>query len=103
VTYLHPTFLGEDDVRGAWLRVAGDAATIRMFGAGSIDLAGIASGQFGAWLQHSVADWDWLPGKALIEAVGGTAVKVDAGGVTWCVAGNPRIVEEIRARLEGHV
>lgn len=103
VTYLHPTFLGEDDVRGAWLRVASDAATIRMFGAGSIDLAGIASGQFGAWLQHSVADWDWLPGKALIEAVGGAAVKVDAGGVTWCVAGNPRIVDEIRARLEGHV
>lgn len=103
VTYLHPTFMRDDGVRETWLRVVRDAATIRMWGAGSVDLANIASGQLGAWLQHSVADWDWLPGKALIQAVGGEAVKVEAGGVTWCVAGNPQIVGDIRARLEGHV
>lgn len=103
VTYLHPTFMRDDEIRGVWLRAARDAATLRMLGAGSVDLASIASGQFGGWLQHSVADWDWLPGKALVEAAGGSAVKVDAGGVTWCVAGNRRIVEEITARLDGHV
>ena len=42
-----------------------------------------------------------LPGKALVEAVGARAEKVDAGGVTWCVAGNRQIVDEIAERLRG--
>lgn len=99
VTYLHPTSMAVDAVRETWLRAARGAATIRMFGAGSVDLANVASGQMGGWLQHSVADWDWLPGKALVEAVGGRAIKVDAGGVTWCVAGNRRLVDEVAALL----
>lgn len=99
VTYLHPTSMAVDEVRETWLRAAQGAATIRMFGAGSVDLANVASGQMGGWLQHSVADWDWLPGKALVEAVGGRAIKVDAGGVTWCVAGNRRLVDEVAALL----
>lgn len=99
VTYLHPTSMADDAIRETWLRAAGGAATIRMFGAGSVDLASIASGQFGGWLQHSVADWDWLPGKALVEAAGGRAEKVEAGGVTWCVAGNAQLVGEVIARL----
>lgn len=102
LTYLHPTFMRDDAVRGAWLRAVRDAATVRMCGAGSVDLATIAAGQAGAWLQHSVADWDWLPGKALVEAAGGLARKVDAGGVTWCVAGGTQIVEEITSRLMSH-
>lgn len=102
ITYLHPTNMSDGDILSAWLRAVSDAATVRMMGAGSVDLANIASGQMGGWLQHSVADWDWLPGKALIEGVGGRAVKVDAGGVTWCVAGNPTIVSEVEARLLGH-
>lgn len=99
VTYLHPTSMADPEVCNTWLRAARGAATIRMFGAGSVDLANIASGQMGGWLQHSVADWDWLPGKALVEAAGGRAVKVDAGGVTWCVAGNEQLVREVEARL----
>lgn len=99
VTYLHPTSMADPGVCETWLRAARGAATIRMFGAGSVDLANIASGQMGGWLQHSVADWDWLPGKALVEAAGGRAVKVDAGGVTWCVAGSEQLVCEVEARL----
>lgn len=102
VTYLHPAHMSDPDILDAWLRVVRDAATVRMLGAGSVDLANIASGQMGCWLQHSVADWDWLPGKALIEAAGGRALKVDAGGVTWCVAGNAHAVSEVEARLLGH-
>ena len=93
----------DDAVREAWLRVAREAATVRMMGAGSVDLANIASGQMGCWLQHTVADWDWLPGKALVEAVGGRAIKVQAGGVAWCVAGNPLIVDEVAGKLSEHV
>lgn len=101
VTYLHPTSLADDEVRETWLRVVTGAATLRMQGAGSVDLSNLASGQMGAWLQHTVPDWDWLPGKAIVEAAGGRCVEVDAGGVTWCVAGNPRVVDEIAGRLRG--
>ena len=101
-TYLHPTSMKDEAIRNAWLDATNCAATVRMFGAGSIDLATVASGGIGGWLQHSVADWDWLPGKALVEAAGGKAVKADAGGVTWCVAGNRQLVVEVLAKLEQH-
>lgn len=99
-SYLHPVSMRDDGIREAWLRAASGAATIRMFGAGSIDLATVASGGVGAWLQHSVADWDWLPGKILIQGVGGEAIKVDAGGTTWCIAGNKQAVADISAALQ---
>lgn len=99
-TYLHPRWMHDDAVREAWLKVAREFATVRMFGAGSVDLALVAEGKIGAWMQHTVADWDWLPGKALVEAAGGATAKVDAGGVTWCVAGNTAVVEEITSWLE---
>lgn len=99
-SYLHPTSMQDHAIRDAWLRAAERAATIRMFGAGSIDLSSVASGQVGAWLQHSVADWDWLPGKILVEGVGGATAKVEAGGVTWRVAGTAPVVKEITAALQ---
>lgn len=98
-TYLHPNWLDNEQVRGAWLAVVTKFATLRMFGAGSVDLAGVASGELGVWMQHSVADWDWLPGRALVEGAGGTCLKVEAGGVTWCVAGNARAVNEVADTL----
>ncbi|MHA2788387.1 inositol monophosphatase family protein [Corynebacterium sp. S7] len=99
-SYLHPQSMKIDGIREAWLRAANGAATIRMFGAGSIDLATVASGGLGGWIQHSVADWDWLPGKILIEGVGGVGEKIDAGGTTWSVAGNKQVVGEISAALQ---
>ncbi|WP_425429796.1 inositol monophosphatase family protein [Corynebacterium pacaense] len=98
-TYIHPVWLAKERVRGVWAEVATHFATLRMLGAGSVDLASVADGTWGAWMQHSVADWDWLPGRALVEGAGGACVKVDAGGVTWCVAGNPQAVTEISAIL----
>ncbi|QPK83747.1 inositol monophosphatase family protein [Corynebacterium qintianiae] len=102
-TYLHPRSMKDEAVRAAWTDAVRDAATIRMWGAGSVDLATVAAGGIGGWLQHSVADWDWLPGKALVEAAGGVASKVEAGGVVWCVAGNRRVVADVTARLANHV
>lgn len=99
-TYIHPTRLAEKDIHDAWLSVATKPATLRMFGAGSVDLAGIADGSVGAWLQHSVADWDWLPGRALIEGVGGACLKITAGGVEWSVAGNVQAVSDISDTLQ---
>ena len=100
-TYLHPTSLMDADIRGAWQRVAENFATVRMLGAGSVDLSSVADGTWGAWMQHSVADWDWFPGKALVEAAGGAARKVEAGGVEWCLAGNKLVVDQMEDWLRG--
>lgn len=101
-TYLHPTWLARREVHAAWAAVAQRAATLRMLGAGSVDLAGVADGTLGAWMQHSVPAWDWLPGKALVEGAGGSTREVTAGGVTWCIAGNTAAVENIAGLLEGN-
>ncbi|WIM72921.1 inositol monophosphatase family protein [Corynebacterium suedekumii] len=98
-TYLHPTSMAEPLRRRVWVQAATEFATLRMFGAGSVDLASVADGSVGVWIQHSVADWDWLPGGALVEGAGGVGVKVEAGGVTWCVAGNRLAVDEACAAL----
>lgn len=98
-TYIHPTSLAQPERAAAWMRAVGEVATLRMLGAGSVDLASVADGSLGLWLQHSVEDWDWLPGLALVAGAGGEGVKVEAGGVTWCVAGNSRAVEQVASAL----
>ncbi|STD35146.1 monophosphatase [Corynebacterium striatum] len=100
-TYLHPTSIQDADIRAAWQRVGEKFATVRMLGAGSVDLSSVADGTWGAWMQHSVADWDWFPGKALVEAAGGAARKLEAGGVEWCIAGNKQVVDEMEEWLRG--
>ncbi|MCS4489435.1 inositol monophosphatase family protein [Corynebacterium sp. ES2775-CONJ] len=98
-TYIHPTYLADDAVRDRWLKVATEVATIRILGAASIDLATVAEGGLGLWMQHSVHEWDWLPGLALIHGVGGTGVTVDAGGVLWSIAGHSEAVAAAQALL----
>lgn len=98
-TYLHPTYLANDELRSAWLKVPGQFASWRMLGAGSVDLGSVADGTLGAWMQHTVAAWDWLPGRALVEGAGGAATRIEAGGVTWSVAGAKPAVDAITAAL----
>lgn len=98
-TYLHPTFMKQPGIRSAWMAVVEEFASVRMLGSGSVDLASVAHGELGAWVQHSVKSWDWLPGKALVEGVGGTAHRVDAQGVTWSIAGPTAVVDTIDQAL----
>lgn len=98
-TYLHPTFMKQPKIRSAWMAVVEEFASVRMLGSGSVDLASVAHGELGAWIQHSVKSWDWLPGKALVEGVGGTARRVDAQGVTWSIAGPEKVVDTIEQVL----
>ena len=98
-TYLHPTFMKQPEIRSAWMAVVEEFASVRMLGSGSVDLASVAHGELGAWIQHSVKSWDWLPGKALVEGVGGTARRVDARGVTWSIAGPEGVVDTIEQVL----
>lgn len=97
--YLHPTDFSDATLAKAWVAVAGGFATVRMLGSASIDLGGVAGGEMGCWMQRSVASWDWLPGRALVEGAGGRATRVDAAGVTWSVAGTPSAVAEVEQVL----
>ncbi|OFP25796.1 fructose 1,6-bisphosphatase [Corynebacterium sp. HMSC066C02] len=100
-TYLHPTSMTDPAIASAWEKVAPHFATVRMLGAGSVDLSCVADGTWGAWMQHSVKDWDWFPGQALVLAAGGAARKVKAGGVEWCIAGNKQVVDQMEEWLRG--
>lgn len=100
-TYLHPTLLPDADLREPWLAAVSRAATVRMFGSASCDLASVAAGRIGVWAQQAVADWDWLPGAALVRAVGGRAEQVRVRGRTWSIAGRPSAVEEVVSALRG--
>ncbi|MFD1858520.1 inositol monophosphatase family protein [Aeromicrobium camelliae] len=98
-TYLHPPRMREAVVAEPFRRAAQLPATIRMLGSGSMDLVGVATGLLGCWFQHTVADWDWLPGAAIVAGVGGATRQLDVDGVTWSVAGPPTAVEELASAL----
>jgi myo-inositol-1(or 4)-monophosphatase len=98
-TYLHPPFF-EDPTVAAFTRVVRGAATLRMLGSGSLDLAAVAQGHLGVFVQHSVATWDWLPGSALVRGAGGATRQLPVDGRTWSVAGAPTVVAEVCAALQ---
>ena len=100
-TYLHPTWLQREEVAGPWTRAASGTATLRMLGSGSCDLGSVASGRLGAWFQHSCPEWDWLPGKAIVEAASGATAVIEVNGFRWYIAGPGPAVREIQRRLAG--
>ncbi|HJQ42408.1 MAG TPA: inositol monophosphatase family protein [Jatrophihabitantaceae bacterium] len=100
-SYLHPTTLPDDGAREPLQRVWQRAATVRMLGSGSVELASVASGRLGAWVQIDSLEWDWLPGAALVQAAGGTTDVFTASGHRWHVAGPPTAVAEIAALIRG--
>jgi myo-inositol-1(or 4)-monophosphatase len=99
-SYLHPTTLTRDLVRLPLLRVIGGAATVRMLGSGSIELAAVAAGRLGCFVQHDCLPWDWYPGAALVAAAGGVIDVFDLAGVRWHLAGGATAVAQARALLE---
>lgn len=98
-TYLTTSYLGTE-VGEAFQRAAGGAAALRMLGSGSMDAMAIAQGFLGVSFQHSVPDWDWFPGYAILLGVGGVGRRTSAAGVEWSVMGAPRAVDDICSRLE---
>ncbi|WP_210443378.1 inositol monophosphatase [Nocardioides sp. SYSU D00065] len=98
VTYLHPPFFGSG-VGEAFARALGEVGTLRMLGSGTMDVMAIASGQWDVLFQHTVADWDRLPGAAIIRGAGGESVVVPAAGVEWTVTGAPAAVADVRRAL----
>lgn len=97
--YLHPATLSDDAVRVPLLRAIRPAATVRMLGSGSVELAAVAAGRLGAFVQYDCLPWDWLPGAALVRGAGGVTDVVERDGRRWYVAGNARTVDDLRAHV----
>ncbi|MGI8417968.1 MAG: inositol monophosphatase family protein [Nakamurella sp.] len=98
-TYIHPPTLSDDDALIPFLALVSGAATPRVLGSGSMDLAGVAGGRLGAWAQPGCPDWDWLPGQALVEAAGGSTAVIEHRGRRWHLAGNGLAVADLTKRL----
>jgi myo-inositol-1(or 4)-monophosphatase len=98
-SYLHPTTLPDESIRRPLLHAIQGAATVRMLGSGSIELAAVAAGRLGGWIQLDSLDWDWLPGAALVRSAGGAAEVLEAHGHRWHIAGSRQTVEEISLRV----
>jgi myo-inositol-1(or 4)-monophosphatase len=100
-SYLHPTTLPDDRVRVPLLRAISAAATVRMVGSGSIELAAVAAGRLGCFVQHDSLPWDWWPGAALVVAAGGVTEVFEQDGVRWYLAGGADAVTEAAALVRG--
>ena len=99
-TYFHPRHLSDRRRVTAWQSVVAAAATLRILGSASIDLAGVASGRLGVFLQANLNGWDWYPGAALVIGAGGVADEVVVGANRWQVAGNAQAVEDVKTALQ---
>jgi myo-inositol-1(or 4)-monophosphatase len=97
-TYLHPPFY-RAEIGTAFARGLEQVGTLRMLGSGTMDAMAIAAGQWDVLFQHSVADWDRLPGAAIIRGAGGRSIQVEAAGVVWTVSGAPQAVEDVSGAL----
>jgi myo-inositol-1(or 4)-monophosphatase len=98
------SFLREDKLRGSdpvdgFGRLARAAALLRMGGAGSLELAWLASGRTDGWAQPNVDPWDWLPGRLLVEEAGGRTAVIDGEPLRWYLAAAPATFDELRAVL----
>lgn len=100
-TYVHPTTLPDDQLRVPLLRAVQGAATVRMLGSGSVEMAAVAAGRLGAALHTNSQPWDWLPGAALVRGVGGSAEVIEAHGQRWHIAGCRRVVGELAELVAG--
>ena len=99
VSYLHPATVHDEALLAAWVRAVRGAATVRMLGSGSVELAAVAAGRLGCWVQHDSLSWDWLPGAAIVRAAGGVTASVEVGGHVWRAAGPPTAVADAIAAL----
>lgn len=100
-TYLHPTRVDDLPLRDGLLRSIAGAASVRIIGSGSVELAAVAAGRLGVWLHADTPSWDWLPGAAVVCGAGGVIDVFHHGGHRWHVAGPPTGVAQARAAVLG--
>jgi myo-inositol-1(or 4)-monophosphatase len=100
-TYFHPRHMSDQSRLASWQSATAAAATVRMLGSASVDLAGVAGGRLGMFLQANLNPWDWVPGAALVLGAGGVAEEVPVNGVRWQIAGNRHAVADASTALHG--
>lgn len=100
-TYSHPRHIRNTARQAAWQAAIAASATVRMLGSASIDLASVASGRLGVFLQANLHPWDWFPGAALVLGAGGVAEEYPVNDIRWQIAGNSQSVAETKAALVG--
>ena len=100
-TYLHPTRVTDIELRDGLLRSIAAAASVRIIGSGSVELAAVAAGRLGVWLHADTLSWDWFPGAALVEHAGGHIEVFEHGGHRWHLAGPPTAVAQARETVVG--
>jgi myo-inositol-1(or 4)-monophosphatase len=98
-TYFHPRHMSDHSRLSSWQSATAAAGAVRMLGSASVDLAGVASGRLGIFLQANLNPWDWVPGAALVLGAGGVAEEVTVGGTRWQIAGNRRAVTDASKAL----
>ena len=98
-TYFHPRHMSDHSRLSSWQSTTAAAATVRMLGSASVDLAGVASSRLGIFLQANLYPWDWVPGAALVLGAGGVTEEVTVGGTRWQIAGNRRAVTDASKSL----
>jgi myo-inositol-1(or 4)-monophosphatase len=98
-TYLHPRHLGDRQRLVAWESVVATAATVRILGSASVDMASVASSRLGVFLQANLSGWDWYPGAALVIGAGGVADEFVLSRNRWQIAGNAQAVEDVKTAL----
>jgi myo-inositol-1(or 4)-monophosphatase len=94
-TYIHYNTLGVAAVREPIIAAMAATSTVRMLGSGSVELAALAGGRLGVWMQQDSAPWDWLPGAALVIGAGGVARTIPVGAHQWHIAGPANAVAEL--------
>jgi myo-inositol-1(or 4)-monophosphatase len=99
-TYLHPRHFGDRQRLAAWQSVIASAATVRILGSASVDMAGVASSRLGVFLQANLNGWDWYPGAALVIGAGGVAEELVLSTNRWQIAGNAKAVEDVKTALQ---
>ena len=98
-THFHPRNMRDQSRLASWHAATGASAAVRVLGSASVDLAGVASGRLGIFLQANLQPWDWVPGAALVIGAGGVAEQVTVDGTRWHIAGNLQAVKDTQAAL----
>ena len=78
---------------------------LRRFGSAAIDLAYTAAGRFDAFFEQGINRWDIAAGVLLVEEAGGVVMDYHGGEAhldgAQVLAGNPKVVAEMRPVLAG--
>jgi len=91
--------------RNEHIAVQEKVASLRRFGAATLDLAWVAAGRLDAYWERGLSPWDMAAGIALVREAGGFVTDLDGGDITLTadgvVAGNDDIHRDLLRLLKG--